>query len=243
MTFDKNKAAVGVTLFGPLGAVLGEDVTQKIGERKDYSQVSDITKVSPQSKANSLQKDESTEEIAARLAKAAVETSRKAGIIGKNTKANTPIVVRIGGKLFGGTIDTITFTNAENLLINEWKFTKKGAPDDATTRGKWAFQLSAYLYMYKQALEQVKESLETSPECTTISSDIAKWLGLNGENADQWKNDLYKRLDAYSKGRGVKAHIARAFDADGQSIVELISPSFSFFDLLKAPMMLTAIAQ
>lgn len=245
MTFDKNKAAVGVTLFGPLGAVLGENITQKIGEQKDYSQVSSTTSTLHQSTPHSPRRDESLQEIVQRLAETSVSTLRKAGIIGKNTKVNTPIVVYIGNKLFGGMIDTITFTNTENLFINEWKFTDidVGGPDDNATRGMWAFQLTVYLYMYKQALDEVKKSLESSPESSVISPDIAKWLGLNGGSADEWKNDLYKRIDAYGKESGMKAYIARAFDADGESIVELITASVSNLDILKATIMLTAMAQ
>jgi hypothetical protein len=245
MTFDNNEAAAGVTLFGPLGAVLGENITQKIGEQKDYSQVNDTTSTLHQSIPHSPHKDESLQEIVKRLAETSVNTLRKAGIIGKNTKVNTPIVVYIGNKLFGGMIDTITFTNTENLFINEWKFTEinVGGPGDDATRGMWAFQLTVYLYMYKQALEEVKKSLESSQECAVISPVTAKWLGLNGESADEWKDDLYKRIGAYGKESGMKAYIARAFDADGESLVELITASVSNLDILKAIIMLTGMAQ
>ena len=39
--------------------------------------------------------------------------------------------------------------------------------------------------MYKQALEEVKKSLESSQECAVISPVTAKWLGLNGERSEE----------------------------------------------------------
>ena len=55
--------------------------------------------------------------------------------------------------------------------------------------------------------------------------------------------DLYKRIGAYGKESGMKAYIARAFDADGESLVELITASVSNLDILKAIIMLTGMAQ
>ena len=90
MTFDNNEAAAGVTLFGPLGAVLGENITQKIGEQKDYSQLNDATSTLHQSIPHSPHKDESLQEIVKRLAETSVKYIEKSWYYWKKYESKHP---------------------------------------------------------------------------------------------------------------------------------------------------------